>query len=45
VFFAMIIIAVVLALLGILRFKRIGKRQNPAQSIAQDVKEVRDELL
>ncbi|WP_019181374.1 phage holin family protein [Microbacterium yannicii] len=45
VFFAMLIIAVVLALIGVLRFKRIGKRQNPAQSIAQDVKEVRDELL
>lgn len=44
VFFAMLIITAVLALLGILRFKRIGQRQNPVQSIAQDVKEVRDEL-
>ena len=44
VFFAMLIVTAVLALLGILRFKRIGRRQNPVQSIAQDVKEVRDEL-
>ena len=44
VFFAMLVLTAVLALLGILRFKRIGKRQNPVQSIAQDVKEVRDEL-
>lgn len=44
VFFAMLIVTAVLALLGVLRFKRIGKRQNPVQSIAQDVKEVRDEL-
>lgn len=41
---ALLLIAVVLALLGVLRFKRIGKTQNPVQSIAQDVKEVRDEL-
>ncbi|MFB8146456.1 phage holin family protein [Microbacterium sp. NPDC056003] len=44
VFFGMIIVAVVLALLGVFRFRKIGKSQNPVQSIAQDVKEVRDEL-
>lgn len=44
VFAIMLVIAAVLALLGILRFRRIGKRQNPVQSIAQDVREVRDEL-
>ena len=44
VFFAMVLIAVVLALLGVMRFRRLVKRQNPVQSIAQDVKEVRDEL-
>ncbi|MCC2031754.1 phage holin family protein [Microbacterium allomyrinae] len=44
VFFAMLIVTAVLALLGILRFRKIGERQNPVQSIAQDVKEVRDEL-
>lgn len=44
VFVATLLIALVLALLGILRFRRIGKTQNPVQSIAQDVKEVRDEL-
>jgi len=44
VFFAMILITAVLALLGILRFRKIGNSQNPIQSIALDVKEVRDEL-
>ena len=44
VFAAMLLIAVALALLGILRFRKIGERKNPVQSIAQDVKEVRDEL-
>jgi uncharacterized membrane protein len=44
VFFAMLIITAVLALLGIVRFRKIGQRQNPVQSVAQDVKEVRDEL-
>jgi hypothetical protein len=40
----MIVIVAVFVLLGILRFKRLTARQNPVQSIAQDVKEVRDEL-
>ena len=44
VFFAMILVTAVLALLGVFRFRKIGKTQNPVQSIAQDVKEVRDEL-
>jgi len=44
VFFAMILVTAILALLGVLRFRRIAKSQNPVQSIAQDVKEVRDEL-
>jgi hypothetical protein len=44
VFFGMVIVAVLLALLGVLRFRKIGKSKNPVQSIAQDVKEVRDEL-
>jgi hypothetical protein len=44
VFFAMLVVTAVLALLGILRFRKIGESQNPVQSIAQDVKEVRDEL-
>lgn len=41
---ALLLIVAVFALLGVMRFKRIGKTQNPVQSIAQDVKEVRDEL-
>ncbi|WP_426322257.1 phage holin family protein [Microbacterium sp. E-13] len=44
VFFAMLIVTAVLALIGIRYFRRIGERQNPVQSIALDVKEVRDEL-
>ncbi|WP_137846409.1 phage holin family protein [Microbacterium sp. 2FI] len=40
----MIVIVAVFVLLGVLRFKRLTARQNPVQSIAQDVKEVRDEL-
>jgi hypothetical protein len=44
VFFAMLIVTAILALLGILRFRKIGNRQNPVQAIAQDVKEVRDEF-
>lgn len=44
VFGAMILVTLILALLGVLRFRRLKNRQNPAQSIAQDVKEVRDEF-
>jgi uncharacterized membrane protein len=44
VFFAMLIVTAILGLLGILRFRKIGQRQNPVQAIAQDVKEVRDEF-
>ncbi|MET0811698.1 MAG: phage holin family protein [Microbacterium sp.] len=44
VFVAMLLIAVVLALLGILRFKKIGKTENPVQSVVIDVREIRDEL-
>ncbi|MBZ4488296.1 phage holin family protein [Microbacterium sp. cx-55] len=41
VFGAMLLIAIVLALLGFFRFKRIGKG-NPAESIAQDVRAVKE---
>ena len=44
VFVAMVLIAAVLALLGVLRFRKVARAQNPVQSIVQDVKEVRDEL-
>lgn len=44
VFVGLILIAALLALLGILKFRRVAKTQNPVQSIAIDVKEVRDEL-
>ncbi|QEW01059.1 phage holin family protein [Microbacterium caowuchunii] len=41
VFGAMLLIAIVLALLGFLRFKRIGKG-NPAISISEDVRAVKE---
>ena len=44
VFVVMLLIAVVLALLGILRFKKISNTENPVQSVAIDVREIRDEL-
>jgi len=46
VFGVMVVITAILALLGILRFKRLSKRENPGQAIAEDVrivKEARDE--
>jgi hypothetical protein len=45
VFGVMLVIAIILALLGLARFRKIGKDDNPAQSVARDVKEVRDELV
>lgn len=44
VFVGTLLIAVVLALLGILRFRKVAKTQNPVQSVSQDIKEVRDEF-
>ena len=44
VFFAMLIVTAVFAIIGVVYFRRIGERRNPVQSIALDVKEVRDEL-
>ncbi|MET0781633.1 MAG: phage holin family protein [Microbacterium sp.] len=44
VFIVLILTAAVLALLGVLRFRKLARAQNPVQSIVQDVKEVRDEL-
>jgi hypothetical protein len=44
VFVVLILTAAVLALLGVLRFRKVARAQNPVQSIVQDVKEVRDEF-
>lgn len=44
VFVVMLLIAAVLALLGLARFRKIGAETNPVQSVSRDVKEVRDEL-
>src|SRR6478735_1069557 len=43
VFGVMILVTAVLALLGVLRFRKVARSQNPVQSIAQDVKEIGDE--
>jgi Flp pilus assembly protein TadB len=42
VFGAMIVITAILALLGYLRFKKLSKRENPGQAIAQDVRIVKE---
>ena len=44
VFVVMLLVTAVLGLLGYLRFRKLSKAQNPVQTIAQDVKEIRDEL-
>ena len=44
VFVVMVLVTAVLALLGVLRFRKVAKAQNPVQSVALDVKEIRDEL-
>lgn len=44
VFGVLLLITIVLALLGILRFRALTRRRNPAQSVAEDFKEIRDEL-
>lgn len=44
VFVFTLLAAVVLALLGVLRFRKLARTKNPVQAIVQDVKEVRDEL-
>ena len=41
---ALLLIAVIFALLGIQRFRKVAKAQNPVQSIVQDIKEVSDEF-
>ena len=33
-----------IALLGVLRFRKLTRRRNPAQAVSQDIKEIRDEL-
>jgi hypothetical protein len=44
VFVVMLLVTAVLALLGVMRFRKLSKSQNPVQSVVQDVKEIRDEL-
>jgi hypothetical protein len=44
VFVVLLAAVAVFVLLGIRRFKKVAKAQNPVQSIVQDVKEVRDEF-
>lgn len=42
VFIAGLLIAVVFALLGVLRFRRLTRTQNPAQAVAADARIVKD---
>ena len=42
VFGGMLLIVAILALLGILRFKKLGKRENPGQALAEDIRTVKE---
>lgn len=42
VFGVMIVITAILALLGYLRFKKLSKRENPGEAIAEDVRIVKE---
>lgn len=44
VFLVLIGTTALFAFLGIQRFRKVAKSENPAQSIAKDIKEVRDEF-
>lgn len=40
----LLLVAALFAFLGVQRFRKVARAQNPVQSIVQDVKEVRDEF-
>ena len=44
VFLVLLAAVAIFVLLGIQKFRKVAKAQNPVQSIVQDVKEVRDEF-
>jgi Flp pilus assembly protein TadB len=44
VLIALLLLAALFAFLGVQRFRKVARAQNPVQSIVQDVKEVRDEF-
>ena len=44
VLIGILLVAALFALLGVQRFRKVVRAQNPVQSIVQDVKEVRDEF-
>ena len=44
VFAALLVVTIVFALLGVLRFRKLTRRRNPVQAVGQDIKEIRDEL-
>ncbi|CAN5476356.1 phage holin family protein [Microbacterium sp.] len=44
VLIGILLVAALFALLGVQRFRKVARAQNPVQSIVQDVKEVRDEF-
>lgn len=44
VFGVLLVVTMLFALLGVLRFRKLTRRRNPAQAVAHDIKEIRDEL-
>jgi hypothetical protein len=42
VFGGMLLIVAVLALLGILRFKKLGTRENPGQAVSEDIRIIKE---
>lgn len=44
VFVGMLVLTLLFVLLGVLRFRKGASQTNPVQSVATDVKEIRDEL-
>lgn len=42
VFGVMLVLTALLALLGILRFRKLGNRQNPGQAVAEDIRIVKE---
>ena len=44
VFAVLLVVTILFALLGVLRFRKLTRRRNPVSAVTQDIKEIRDEL-
>jgi len=42
VFGVMLVLVAILALLGIMRFRRLGSGENPGQAVAEDIRIVKE---